>query len=347
MRNICILTIILFGIAYFYTVSRRIESFSNNNIHKLSLVPRMYVEACNKLKLDYTIKNLNDSQVLITKGNKSLYLRQLYNTFNTPFSNKLARNKYKTYEVFRKNNIPVPEYKYINKVRDIDAIVKNINIPYPIVIKKISGANGDSVYLNINNRTDSKNVLKHFYNNEVLIEKFIPGNDYRILFFKGEMIEVINRKKPSITGNGINSIGELVNSKNIYNLSNNLHMHKIEIDNKQLTLYKYNIQSIPRKGELIIVNPLSNFHKGASLNKIENNMVHKDNIVLFKKIMKVLDLNYCGIDYISDDISKSYKTNHAKINEVNSLANIDIHYYLNNKYSNDVVIKILTSYFNL
>ena len=323
------------------------NDIDDNYINRLSLVPRMYVNACNKLGITYIIKNINDSQVLIKKNNKSVYLRQLYNTFNNSYSNKLARNKYKTYEIFRKNNIPTPKYKYINNVRDIDAIVTTINIEYPIVIKKINGANGDSVYLNINNNTDAKNILKKFYNKEALIEQFIPGNDYRILFFQGEVIEVINRKKPSIIGNGINTINELVDIKNRYNLSNNLHMHKLVIDDKQLLNYNYNKYSKPRKGESIIVNPLSNFHKGSDLIKIDNNKVHDDNIDLFKKIMKVLNLNYCGIDYLSDDISVSYKKNNAKINEVNSLANIDIHYYLDNKYSIGVAIKILKSYFNL
>ena len=55
---------------------------------------------------------------------------------------------------------------------------------------------------------------------------------------------------------------------------------------------------------------------------------------MFKKVNKILNLNLCGIDFMINDISKSYKIqNTSGINEVNTNPNFDIHYYCNNTTS--------------
>ena len=53
---------------------------------------------------------------------------------------------------------------------------------------------------------------------------------------------------------------------------------------------------------------------------------HKDNIKMFSKINKIFGSRLCGIDFISKDISKSYKEGDGSIIELNSGAHELIHY---------------------
>ena len=56
--------------------------------------------------------------------------------------------------------------------------------------------------------------------------------------------------------------------------------------------------------------------------------VHPDNMALFEKIGRVLDDPLVGIDFIIEDMSRSWKTQkNCGVIECNSMPFIDLHHY--------------------
>ena len=328
---------------------RSYECFLYNN-KGLTLVPRLYTEACDLLKIPYKITDLAKSRLLISDGNKEILVAQLYNTFNSNSVLKLAKNKYKTFLLLDKHNIPVPTAQLFENINndDIYKIYDNIKIPYPIVIKQLSGANGAHVYVDIRNKRQAINTIVKLIadkRKDIIVEKFIKGSDYRVLVFNHEVLDVIHRPKPNIIGDGINTIKHLVAVKNIEN--NKRGLHPLIIDYDYLNKRNINIYEIPILNKKVVVNPLTNFHQGSYPQRINLNEIHPDNIKLFSQISKLMGLEFAGIDYLSPNIRKSYHSigNTSAINEINGLPNLDIHYYADMKKNNDVVVKILKSYF--
>ena len=91
------------------------------------------------------------------------------------------------------SGIPVPEGKVCRTLQQALTIAGKIG--YPVVVKPEKGNQGKGVSLNITNSTDiaeAFNIAKKFDSN-VLVEKYVPGKDYRVLVVNGRVVAVARR----------------------------------------------------------------------------------------------------------------------------------------------------------
>ena len=105
----------------------------------------------------------------------------------------------------------------ISKYENIKIIEKKIK--YPLVIKPTNGEQGKDVNVNINSREDVFNIINKLSKkyNRIVIEKYLSGDNYRILVYKNKIIGVLKLTKPYIIGDGKNTISQLINlTKNTF-----------------------------------------------------------------------------------------------------------------------------------
>jgi cyanophycin synthetase len=337
-----------------YFVDGNYKCFNIENFEKkLNTVTKILKKACDSIGISY---NLEGNIIKIFNNDKSIIFNGSRNFLNIE-NKKNTINKDITSKLLSKNNIPVPNNKVFNKIKspkDLMNIIFNHNIPYPLVVKPNDGSGGKKVFVNIKNITEQYNILLNDFSNQnikfseskkIMIENYIEGNDFRILCYKNIILDVVKRSPPYVIGDGENTIKFLVDKQNKIKISNG--HHKIQINELFLNKNNLNINSIIKLNEKIIVNPISNFHKGGFIERIPLTKIHQDNLEIFKKVNDSLGLQFCGIDFLVKDISKSYKTQICGINEVNSSPSFDIHYYADNKNSLEIPIKFLKYYFNL
>lgn len=283
--------------------------------------------ACDILKIPYVITN--DGDIIIDGKVKFGFMK---NNLNTSHSIKLTNNKYECSNVLRKNNIAVPNYQVFNKIqneKDIDNIIKKIKINYPLVVKPVCGTKGINVHLNIKNDIQLKKVLKKFINfsnklvrcDEIIIEEYFEGECYRIICYNDEIIDIIKKEMPYIKGDGISTLGELIEKYNKYRNENSYNNMNVNWE----VMNNYNVDSntvLPIGFRLSIV---QNCGCGvANYLQIDPNDFHPSYINMFKNVNKALGLTLSGIDVLIKDIKKP---NQAIINEVNSTPSMKSHYY--------------------
>jgi len=164
------------------------------------------------------------------------------------------------------------------------------------------------------------------------------------LILNNEIIDILHRQKPTIIGDGKHNIKELIDNYNIiqkkyknYPITN--------INYELLNGQGLKLESVPTKGRKIIISNVCNYHNGSKVARIPIQYVHSDNLEMFKKINKVIDLNLSGIDYMSPDITKSYKNNYGFINEVNSGPSMKMHYVCDTKNSSSIIQKFVSNLF--
>tara|TARA_B100001175_G_C19480372_1_gene626766 strand:- start:848 stop:1867 length:1020 start_codon:yes stop_codon:yes gene_type:complete len=224
--------------------------------------------------------------------------------------------------LLQKYNFPTPKYLKIknhsilirNKVKNL---INKYNLKYPLVIKPVHGSHGNGVKTDIK---DFDNLMENI-KKDYLIEEQLEGENYRILLIDDKVISsVVCREKPNVIGDGKSSFKELIKIKNIsspYNL-----MPDYDLLNQN----NINDNTIIKKNKKIIINNVVNYHKGATLKYVPITDFHKDNIEMFSKINNIFGSRLCGIDFISTDISKSYKDGYGAIIELNAGAHELIHY---------------------
>src|SRR5699024_6165399 len=113
--------------------------------------------------------------------------------------------------------VPTPEWDLF-KIDEQKAIINYAKkIGYPVVLKPVDGRMGKSVYIN-HNKKELLYAIKEAHSTgtyqNYLVEKYYPGNEYRIYVVNNKAVVATNRIPANILGDGKKSIKELIKEKN-------------------------------------------------------------------------------------------------------------------------------------
>ncbi|APQ98462.1 cyanophycin synthetase [Clostridium botulinum] len=227
--------------------------------------------------------------------------------------------------------IPVAEgYKVKNY---IDLLFKAEKLGYPVVLKPRFGNQGKGVVVNIKNQKELVNaysiVNKKFQ--DIMIEKYINGKDYRACVVDGKVVAVAQRIPPYIIGNGKSTIYELIKELNRDERRGDGHekpLTKVKID-KDL---KNNINKegytlgyiLPEEYKLELRHNANLSTGGVAIDCTD--LICTETREVCERAAKAIGLNICGIDICCSDISKPLKENEG-IMEVNAAPGIRMHQY--------------------
>ena len=271
---------------------------------------------CNKNNIRVNKKNKTVSR----NGNTVEYHMSTLNDTHYP-----CNNKYITSSILRQNNIPVPKFYVWNKNQTILNNIKNINknINFPLVVKPANGQQGYGVKTNIKNNNDLNKHVQFLLSNKnknknIIIEEQINGSEFRVTVYKGDIIGIVKKKSPYVIGNNKNTLSELIDEHKFSEYKPH------NIDNNLLRKQNVNLETIIPDNKKIILSRVNNISNGANLTNIPLNMVHVDNIYMFKQINQIFKKNITGIDYISDNLAIPYY-HKGSIIEVNSSPAITSH----------------------
>ncbi len=323
---------------------KKYETYANKHLGTLSLY-----KVAKEENLNFSVKE--NSEILIYYKNRELSyyngiikLKENNNniTLNDIKKVKFHEDKIRSLNFMNKFNIPTPKRYYDFNKKDIDykSIIDKEKILFPCVIKQSDGYKSDNVFVDIksySNLMDKIYFLKSKNIINIIIEDMIIGQNYRIYVIDDKVIDIVYRGHVHIVGNGSDTIEDLIIKKNKYHDS--IKFYRLNVD-KNYVLKKYkNLKYIPKLDEKISLNPINIPINGAIPERIDISNVHKDNLDLFSKINKITGLCYCGIDFITTDLSKSYKEIKCAINEINVKSpSLELH-YLSNLNGNVIVAK--------
>jgi len=184
---------------------------------------------------------------------------------------ELGMDKEKTKQILTKKGIPVPEGKQFSEHATSEEIVEYAKgLGFPVVIKPTDGSFGRGVMTNLRTVEEFTLALDYVRNDleekDIIVEKHIEGNDYRLYVVDDEVVGAILRIPPNVTGDGINSIEALIDIKNKERgLNPRLATTLIEINNELVDYIGrsgYTLQTVPEKGELVYLSDKCNISIG-------------------------------------------------------------------------------------
>lgn len=268
----------------------------------------------------------------------------------TKEAKRICGNKVLTKEYLEKANVPVPQGKKFSENTSNNEIIKYVseNINYPVVVKPSSGKMGRGVIANISDETELKNALNvvrnEFGYKSVIIEEFIPGEEYRIYVIDGKAIAAMNRIPANIIGNGKNTIKELIKIKNkLRKQIPSVRGRSIKIDQevlRNLEKYNYTLDSIPEKGERILLRKNSNVSSGGDPIDVTDILPAEVKKVAENAAKSVPGLVECGVDLIVDS-----RTNEGKVIELNTSVGLAGHLFPLEGKARDIPKALVDYYF--
>ncbi len=243
---------------------------------------------------------------------------------------EIASDKELTNRILDDLGLPVPKQEL---VYDADEAVEAAQkLGYPVVVKPLDGNHGKGVSINL---TTPEQVHVAFgkaaeRSSSVIVETFQTGNDYRILVVDGKVVAVAERVPGHVRGDGIHTVQELVdevNSDPRRGVGHEKVLTRLEIDHQALRLLEQaglNVESIPEAGQMVYLRSTGNLSTGGtSIDRTD--VIHYDCRVMAERGVRAIGLDVGGVDYISPDISKSYKEVGGSIVEINAAPGFRMH----------------------
>ncbi len=242
----------------------------------------------------------------------------------------IACDKEETKNLLDAAEIPVPKGDVVRTEEGLKTEIEKIG--YPIVIKPIDGNHGKGNTTNIINWDQA---LKAFaaakeYGRSVIVEKYITGFDFRILVINYKFICAALRTPAAVTGDGQHTIQYLMDEVNKDPRRGYGHekvLTQITVDQftqKMLDDLGYTLDTIPAKGELVLLKPTANLSTGGTSTDVTDE-VHPANIMMCERIARIIGLDICGIDIMVNDLRSPVKENGGAILEVNAAPGFRMH----------------------
>ncbi len=236
---------------------------------------------------------------------------------------EIACDKEDTKYLLEQAEVEVPRGDIISKERSLKEACEYVG--YPLVIKPIDGNHGRGITVDIQNYEEA---LVAFHaakevSRRVIIEKFITGRDYRLLVINNVLVAAALRTPAHVIGDGKSTVRELVDKVNEdprrgYGHENVLTM--ITINDLTKTIMKdagYTEDSVLPKGEQLILKDTANLSTGGTAEDVTD-IVHPANVSMAERISKIIDLDICGIDVMTSDITKPLSETGGAVLEVNA-----------------------------
>jgi cyanophycin synthetase len=238
---------------------------------------------------------------------------------------ELACDKEDTKYLLEQAEVAVPKGDIINRESSLEDACRYVG--YPLVIKPIDGNHGRGITVDIQNYEDALEGFKHAKNSSksgaIIVEKFITGEDYRLLVINNVLVAAAKRTPAHVIGDGKSSVEaliEIVNKDSRRGFGHENVLTKITINELTQTIIKdagYTLASVLEKGEMLILKDTANLSTGGTAEDVTD-IVHPANVAMAERISKVIDLDICGIDIMSTDISKPLSDTGGAVLEVNA-----------------------------
>ena len=263
---------------------------------------------------------------------------------------ELASDKEETNRILSRLGLPVPKQRLVQSAEKAIAAAERIG--YPVVTKPYNGNHGRGVSIAL---TTPAEVTAGFLraqeiSRNVIVESYISGHDHRMLVVNGELVAVSKREPGKVTGDGVRTIEQLVAEVNTdprRGIGHEKVLTQIELDEQAIGLLDklgYTAQSVPPAGEDVYLRLTANLSTGGTATDMTD-VVSPDNAEMAVRAIQAIGLDVGGVDFLSPDITQSYKDIGGAICEVNAAPGFRMHMAPSEGRPRDVAGKVIDMLF--
>ena len=241
----------------------------------------------------------------------------------------IAQDKDLTKHLLHAAGVPVPVGAPVKSIDEAWEVAQRIGLP--VVVKPQNGSQGKGVTVNIQTR---EQIEKAFHaatgKSPVLVEKFFPGSDYRLLVVGNKLVAAARRDPPQVTGDGKNSVRQLVDIVNADPRRSDGHatsLTKIRFDDIAvacLSAQDLHPDSVPEKGRRVILRNNANLSTGGTATDVTDD-VHPDVAARAIDAAAMVGLHVCGVDIVCESIMRSLEEQNGGVVEVNAAPGLRMH----------------------
>lgn len=233
----------------------------------------------------------------------------------------IARDKDLTKSLLKSVGVPVPEGQIVASPEEAWEAAEDLGLP--VVVKPTDGNHGRGVTLDLRHESDVKDAyaIADKHGSEVIVERFIPGEEHRLLVVGGKVAAAAKGETAWVTGDGHSHMQALVdaqiNTDPRRGTTEDFPLNVIlcaddEVVMHDLARQGLTPQSVPEAGRRVLIQRNGN----VAIDCTDD--VHPEVAYIAALAARTVGLDIAGIDLVTPDISKPLHEVGGAIVEVNA-----------------------------
>ncbi len=213
----------------------------------------------------------------------------------------MTQNKRLANVFLKSNGFPVPAQAPFS---DLPAAKRFLKKYKSIVVKPCTQWGGRGVSVAVRTLKELRAAIEfaQTFEEEVVLEEFVSGEDYRLIFVDYGYVAAIRRRAARVTGNGQDSIRTLIQAQNrIERQTDSSHVIPLDDETERnLAALGLKWETIPEAGRSVQVRLTSNYHTGGSVDIITDAVAPKL-VKLAGQAAEKLGVPVIGIDFLVNE----------------------------------------------
>src|SRR5262245_46863787 len=243
---------------------------------------------------------------------------------------ELASDKEETNKILASLGLPVPRQELVQS--ETQAVRAANRIGFPVVTKPYNGNHGRGISIRLTSDAEVAhgfNVARE-HSRSVIVESFLEGDDHRLLVVNGELVAATRRTPGHVVGDGEHTVTQLidiVNQDPRRGVGHEKVLTRLELDpqaHKMLERAGLTASSVPERGSSVYLRSTANLSTGGTATDVTD-VIHPDNREMAERAVRAIGLDVGGVDFLSKNITESYRTIGGGICEVNAAPGFRMH----------------------
>jgi cyanophycin synthetase len=244
-------------------------------------------------------------------------------------SESIAQDKDLSKRLLQSAGVPVPTGQPVSTVAEAWAVALEIGLP--VVVKPQDGNQGKGVTVNVSTLAAMEGAYRAADEiGVVMVEKFLPGSDYRLLVIGDKLVAAARRDPPHVIGDGTHTVKQLVDKVNADPKRGDGHatsLTKIRFDDiavARLSMQDLTPESVPDLGRRVILRNNANLSTGGTATDVTDD-VHPEVAARAIAAAQVVGLHVCGVDIVAEGVLRPLEEQGGGIVEVNAAPGLRMH----------------------
>ena len=233
----------------------------------------------------------------------------------------ISSDKDLTKNLLQACGVPVPEGRIVDSPEDAWEAAEEIGVP--VVVKPSDGNHGRGVSTELMTREEVEAAFKLALDegSAVIVERFVRGNEHRLLVVGGRLAAAARGESASVVGDGRSTILELIdtqiNTDPRRGTTEDYPLNVVLVDKDpavrlEITRQGFTPDAIPPLGAEVMIQRNGNVAFDVT------DLVHPDVAATVCIAARIVGLDIAGVDLVAEDISRPLDEQRGAIVEVNA-----------------------------
>lgn len=233
----------------------------------------------------------------------------------------ISSDKDLTKNLLQACGVPVPEGRLVDSPEDAWEAAEEIGVP--VVVKPRDGNHGRGVSTELMTREEVEAAYKLALDegSDVIVERFVRGNEHRLLVVGGRLAAAARGESASVVGDGLSTLIELIdtqiNTDPRRGTTEDYPLNLVMVDKDpavrlEIARQGFTPDAIPPLGAEVMIQRNGNVAFDVT------DLVHPDVAATVSLAARIVGLDVAGVDLVAEDISRPLDEQRGAIVEVNA-----------------------------